>query len=365
MTSAMSSSSSLSANSVNTNGLLPSPTFPGRRRTTSLSVHDTSVITTDKIRPDWAQKLASAKAHAARRSAAATALHAAAYLMGNPDGRGFSAFGRRSRMTNSRVMAGEGSSADGGLLSLASLTGIGAATERAGVAGTRGDASSNPHSDQDREDTARSGRRARMEDLEEMMMMEAIRLSLVSEDDRRKKDDKEAKKESKRKEKEQKKAEKAARKGLYSGYSTDSVHSTGERACTGRPISRGEPVMSGKGKNVDRTGYSPASSVNEGPSAIPVIRQTTAGDSRSPTRSSEALSTSPHLGVEGYRKSHLRHVSNTSSMDSPFIESTPGPTRNGVSGSSTSLEISSPLRHADDKRASTGAQSAGAETEPL
>ena len=47
-----------------------------------------------------------------------------------------------------------------------------------------------------------------MEDLEEMMMMEAIRLSLAAEEDRKKKADKEAAKEAKKKAKVDKKREK-------------------------------------------------------------------------------------------------------------------------------------------------------------
>ena len=71
-TSAMSSTTSLTATS-------------GRRRATSLSATSPQVITTDRVRPDWARKLAEARAHALRRSAAATALHNAAYVLGSAD----------------------------------------------------------------------------------------------------------------------------------------------------------------------------------------------------------------------------------------------------------------------------------------
>lgn len=85
MTSATSSQTSLS------------PT--GRRRTTSISASAPQVITTDRVRPDWAKKLSDARAHALRRSAAATALHNAAYMLGNNQGEASSrtAFGRRRR----------------------------------------------------------------------------------------------------------------------------------------------------------------------------------------------------------------------------------------------------------------------------
>ena len=65
---AMSSQTSL-------NSTLQTPTTPGRRRAHSLSANAPNVITTDRVRPDWAAKLASARNHQARRAAAATALH--------------------------------------------------------------------------------------------------------------------------------------------------------------------------------------------------------------------------------------------------------------------------------------------------
>lgn len=87
-TSAMSSSTSLQSTSQ-------------RRRTTSISATAPQVITTDRVRPDWAKKLSDARAHALRRSAAATALHNAAYVLGNngePQSRTFG-LGRRRRAT--------------------------------------------------------------------------------------------------------------------------------------------------------------------------------------------------------------------------------------------------------------------------
>jgi hypothetical protein len=86
-TSAMSSSTSLGS-------------MGSRRRTTSLSATDKSVITTDKVRPDWSKKLSDARSHALRRAAAATALHNAAYVLGNTqsvDLRVLSLAGRRRR----------------------------------------------------------------------------------------------------------------------------------------------------------------------------------------------------------------------------------------------------------------------------
>src|SRR6266480_5580708 len=71
VTSAMSSSSSINSQSLGSAN-------KHKRRATSLGANEPNVITTDKIRPDWAKKLADIRAHALRRAAAATALHNAA-----------------------------------------------------------------------------------------------------------------------------------------------------------------------------------------------------------------------------------------------------------------------------------------------
>lgn len=180
--SAMSSSSSLSST-------FSGPVGASRRRTTSLSATSPTVITTDRIRPDWSQKLANARAQAARRSAAATALHTAAYLMGGfssaNDGRSFPGFGRRNRLgrgTRIEITAGGGMSPHG-------RPGADAeAVDPSARDAHRDDLSSDPDSAVDGrrglgEHGDRSGRRTRLEELEEMMMMEAIRLSLASEEE--------------------------------------------------------------------------------------------------------------------------------------------------------------------------------------
>lgn len=53
---------------------------PAQKRRGSLPASAPEVVTTDQIRPDWNIKLISARARAARQSAAATALHASAFL---------------------------------------------------------------------------------------------------------------------------------------------------------------------------------------------------------------------------------------------------------------------------------------------
>ena len=247
VTSAMSSSSSL--------GSGPGPGTPGgqaRRRTVSISANAATVITTDRIRPDWAKRLSDARAHAMRRSAAATALHNAAYVLGTAgDSRGFS-FGRRRRT----LFPGSGSidNDQNGLSGSETVTVDGLEALFPPRVGSLN--SGLPGGGNDLFPGRSSSRRSRMEELEEMMMMEAIRLSLQAEEERKKKEDKEAakeaKKEEKKKAKEAKDAKKAERSGrknssnFYPAGSNDSASSYGLGTSS-------SAVAEGKGKGVDRT----------------------------------------------------------------------------------------------------------------
>ncbi|KAI9653498.1 MAG: SNF1-interacting protein [Trizodia sp. TS-e1964] len=144
-----------------------------RRRAKSLSAATSSVITTDTIRPDWAQKLSNARAHAARRAAAATALHTAAYLIGNGIGPERPLiFGRQSRLLRRVASGGEASASSSRRLDMNSLAAL---AERR----------NNSHTEPDATTEASESRRSRVDDLEEMMIMEAIRLSLASEEERK------------------------------------------------------------------------------------------------------------------------------------------------------------------------------------
>lgn len=230
----------------------------GRRRTTSLSATASRVITTDRVRPDWAKKLSDARAHAMRRSAAATALHNAAYMLG-----GAQAEGSGSRSTFSRrrrTLFGESPGESG----------TGTPTGGEGAVSSRG------------------GRRVQVQDLEDLMMMEAIRLSLAAEEERARKAHKGARKEGKKLAKEAKKeakaADKAARKSsgaslgtsassssLYPVGSNDSYVSSSTSTAMARSTSNlGQPQASiaevseeleGKGKAPaqDFAGYKPLS----------------------------------------------------------------------------------------------------------
>jgi hypothetical protein len=190
-----------------------------------------------------------------------------------------------------------------------------------------------------------SSRRNRIDDLEEMMMMEAIRLSLASEEERRKKEEKEVKKEAKKRDKEAKKAEKAARKiGLYStnasGSALDVPTGLGRVASSSSSVAGEDTTPAGKGKEVDRvspdtsidaisTGSGAASASMNAvyPPASPV-------DQHQSVQPSVALS-SPR---EPSKPSHLRHVSSASSSFSSLVESMSGDHTGATEGNGSSTE---------------------------
>ncbi|KKY27048.1 putative c2h2 zinc finger protein [Phaeomoniella chlamydospora] len=313
---------------------------PGRRRGTSLSTTAPGVITTDRVRPDWATKLASARAHAARRSAAATALHTAAYLMGNnnregPDARTLGGLGRRLRRT------GSGENSPG--TSSAHLNALAYLAERAQQQQSMHRAQSNESNDGSPgvflpPPRGSSNRRSRVDDLEEMMMMEAIRLSLASEEERRKKEEKEAKKESKKKEKADRKAEKAARKsGLYTLNSNTSStgFESGESATGSGLLGRTESATSipgqqvspasGKGKAVERDSpgppsplniASPSTSTSTNPQPIPGLSVSPS----SPTFQTKESSSFTPSATDPLKRSQLRHMSTASSSASSLVD---------------------------------------------
>ncbi|PYH46675.1 Sip5p [Aspergillus saccharolyticus JOP 1030-1] len=300
---------------------LSSSTSPvtGRRRATSLSANDPTVITTDRVRPDWAQKLANARAHAARRSAAATALHTAAYLMHNngsgSDSRNFG-LGRRSVMRRNGGSESQNTSSRTGspaLQALAFLTDRRSAGQETDTVEDASNSLAPPRS---------RSRRNRIDDLEEMMMMEAIRLSLASEEERRKKEEKEARKEAKRKEKEAKKAEKVARRtGLSSDNASNPALDVLGDSSLGRVISSSSSVTGedapsiSKGKEVDRA---PPGQVAVATDAVSSLEGALTSPSVSKTLADHALPVpTPSLA----RPSHLRHVSSASSSFSSLVES--------------------------------------------
>lgn len=300
-----------------------------KRRTTSISASAPTVITTDRIRPDWAVKLANARSHMARRSAAATALHTAAYLMGNgsTDSRGFG-FGSRGRFGRSR---GDNSPIPSGSATPSAESGARTVAEQ--IAQMRREA----------QESGGSRRRGRMDDLEEMMMIEAIKLSLEAEEERKRKVEKEATKDAKKRAKEEKKREKREKKGVYGSGPSSAAASTLSLSLSGFGRRRGNSGGSNlarevtpesiddsrsKGKEADRGigGASAASApINTAHAESSIIEHNTLA-SQSLDRVSfphlQEFHESPTSAAARDKPSHLRQISNASSLTSS-VESSP------------------------------------------
>ena len=316
--SAMSSQSSIG--SATSNGGRLTPSIVVRRRTTSISATSPGVITTDRVRPDWHQKLAAARAHVTRRSLAASALHAAAYSMGNRgqegDGRGIGPFGRRGilrRSSGPESPSGTGSSQLGILAMMSERL----AASEANRAEAEAAMTPGPRS---------SSRRSRVDDLEELMMMEAIRLSLASEEERRKREEKDAKKESKKKEKEDKKAKKVAKKtGVYPSSANQSTAGLGTSSDEASSSQLAFNTPSWKGKAADNVDQTASSS--------------SAGDPQEHLERARAQIL-PEPGAfftpSPYRPSHLRTLSNASSTTS----SIDGSLKSNIQGQGSSANAS-------------------------
>lgn len=146
---------------------------PVSKRRGSLPATNPDVITTDQIRPDWKIKLASARAKAARRSAAATALHASAF-MPNESTNGSSSTRRGSRESKSS------SKLRFGRLAMAQQKPrSGSSTSRASPEAGSG-ASGSGRVPRSMVDIAND----RVQELEDMMFMEAVELSMREEEER-------------------------------------------------------------------------------------------------------------------------------------------------------------------------------------
>lgn len=352
---AMSSSSSL-VSAISSGGQL-SPTISARRRTASISATSHTVITTDRVRPDWHQKLASARAHAARRSAAATALHTAAYLMSNrsheTDGRGIASFGRRGILR--RATGGDSSTV---VASPSHLNMLALMSERyASSSATRAETDNVSEGGLRTLTQPRtSSRRSRMDDLDDMMMMEAIRLSLASEEERRRREEKDAKKEAKKKEKESKKAEKVARKtGVYQTSANHSSHKFENISSDPAPPEHHDSFSTfqkGKGVQQMHTDESPKLSSNDNLSPFHAKVSPTATTPADPTQGyvgharpqpqlGDVLASPTPYHSNTYRPSHLRNLSNISSSGSSIDDPALFLSKSDLQISNSSLEGSS------------------------
>ncbi|EEP76807.1 predicted protein [Uncinocarpus reesii 1704] len=314
------SSAASSASSLVSGGANPTT----RRRAVSISADSPSVITTDKVRPDWATKLAAARAQAARRSAAATALHTAAYLINTPG-----ASGEPRRRSMLRRTAGQDSPIS--RTGSPHINALAYLAERRAIADRENESPADGSGN--RAPGRTSSRRSRIDELEEMMMMEAIRLSLAAEEERRKKEEKEAKKEAKRRGKEAKKAEKHARKsGLYSNNPSNIALNVPSSSATTQTATKANLELdksSNKGKGVDRSEARLGAVTETNPSIEP---------SKLASKDTNCEQTSATEGCD--RRTHLRHVSSASSSSSSLVESAFGESigsRTPHNGSSSNL----------------------------
>jgi len=376
---AMSSNSSLnsaiSPSSLTPPASLPSGALSGsRRRTQSLSANAPGVITTDRIRPDWSTKLATQRAHIARRAAAATALHTAAFLMGNAEARPFrvSRFSRRNTAggatnpSEPEVITGPIPAEEGGPSSSTMEPGARSSSGPSLLGGA-------------------VNRRSRMEDLEELMFREALRQSLATEEERRRKSEKEERKEAKRKDKDERKAAKAAQK---QGSSSGPYGGSGSGSASGSSLS-----LSGIGRRRGNSGTSNlrmeasvasaaaignSSSNSDGPAATTADKgkgvdrrpgPTEAGSADIQTTSSPAAAprpiATPHQPTA---PSHLRQLSSASSVTSSLPDSGPGSYQNpGLlqDPRASGLSLGSRSAASEDGEAQADDQDPSANAEPM
>lgn len=302
-----------------------SPVPTGRRRGHSLSVNAPNVVTTDRVRPDWKTKLDNARQHQARRAAAATALHTAAFLVNgdNETSRSILRPGRFSRRNTGQNAGGSGT----------------ASTER--LQDTGGGASQASGTD----GQGARPRRSRMEELEDMMLMEAMRLSIASEEERQRKEEKALRKEAKKREKEERKAAKKQSSNPYGGGASGTA-SGSSLSLGGFGRRRGNSVASNL--RMEATVQSAQSATQSGATSpkttdTPGQRKTeddTASKGKAVDRGTPSDATPseaspgseepspfgslPIPGSSGRRGSHLRQMSNASSLDSSPAESPAG-----------------------------------------
>jgi len=294
-------------------------------------------VTTDKVRPDWANKLSDARAQAAKRSAAATALHNAAYLMGGNSAleQRFGIGRRRRNLLTGEVMglSGNGSPRNEGM-SIPNMEALLSALEGQ---------SSSRRQQQGSHDTLPmrvSSRGSRTDEIEELMLVEAIRQSLIAEEERKRKEEKEnakrVKKDEKERVKEQKKAEKVAKKnGMYSASRSSSPALSG-------PGDAG----AGKGKEKVRNAYGQLQNLDVTPmnplSPSSASGSGTASPKQDPQKFLEIsrahldseISQNAQSQPQLVPRNRSRHASDASSTGSSFLDSAPGSLRNAGSDSS-------------------------------
>lgn len=175
-----------------------------------------------------------------------------------------------------------------------------------------------------------------MEELEDMMFMEAVRLSLAAEEDRARKQEKVERKEAKKRLKEERKAAKKAEKqgSIYGGGSsaTSSSLSLGLGRRRGNSTTsnlRMEAAMqNAQSTSTPKTSgtTSPAASSANAPDKGKGVERTNSETEPTETTSQAGSSTTPSLPIPapGRGPSHLRQMSNASSISSSLADSAAG-----------------------------------------
>lgn len=161
------------------------------KRRGSIPANAPGVITIDMIRPDWSLKLAAARARTARKSAQATAFHTSAFLMnGQREGSG----SRRNRSGTSerrnRGSSNENSSTSGIFHTQTRGT---RHRFRSLIDEAEAPASTNVYTRETLNEREAQEEQIRTEHLEDIMMREAIRLSLLDEEHRKAQEEEEKK----------------------------------------------------------------------------------------------------------------------------------------------------------------------------
>lgn len=309
MSAAMSSTSSVNSSLSPT---AANASRPNRTRAQSLSANAPGVVTADRIRPDWAGKLATALAHQRRRAAAADALHHAAFVMGNQESRTF--FGRSSRFSRRSQAGYRGAESPGS----STHAHDGADDTPPGQDSGRSPSAARGGAPRERLDAAH---------LENLMMAEAIRLSLADEEERRKKADKEARKEAKKREKEERKAAKKRGEVYSGGSASTSSLSLGlgrRRGNSGAGNLRVDASVAAAGAAAASVaaavqGSAPVSPTDKGKG----VERGMADESLAASAGSSSSLPIPTPQIPR-GMSHLRQMSNASSISSNGLDSMPG-----------------------------------------
>ncbi|PKS12353.1 hypothetical protein jhhlp_001653 [Lomentospora prolificans] len=316
------SSAMSSQTSLHSSPAPASPTSPtgGRRRGQSLSATAPNVVTTDRIRPDWALKLAAQRTTQARRAAAATALHQAAFIMYNND-RQFTLGGRAPRFMR-RGLSGTGSGGGQSPSPGAAPNSSSQTAESATQPASRHYMTEND----------------RLQQFEEVMMAEAIRLSLAAEEERRRKAEREAAKEAK---KEAKKREKEERKNTKLQAKSGTLYADGQASSSRSSLSLGVGRRRGNsGTSSLRMEVSSGLQGGESSGAAASSGGTQSGDTSQSADKGKAvergglslptsLSSIPIPQQTGHHgPSHLRQTSNISSLSSSLVDSPVGSYQN-------------------------------------